>query len=126
MKAEFSIAESGFQIGDELGAEQTAEHFNRKKKLSPTRDPLVLVRSDSAAGNNAMQVRMMMEVLPPSMQHRQKPDPGTKVPAVGGNSQQRFGGSPKEKALNNPLVPQRQRRDQMGHREDHMEVLDRQ
>jgi hypothetical protein len=60
------------------------------------------------------------------MQHRQKADPGAEVLGVGGDLQQGLGCRAEENAINHPLVPQRQRRDQLGHGEDHMEVFDRQ
>ena len=126
MKAEFSRAESGFQIGDEFGAEQTAEHLDRKEKLPAARNPVALVGRDPAARNDAVEMRMMMKVLSPGMQHRQKAYPGAEVLGVGGDLQQGFGCRTEENAINHPLVPQRQRRDQLGHGEDHMEVLDRQ
>ena len=40
-----------------------------------------------------------MKVLSPGMQHRQKTDPGTEVPWVGGDLQQGFGGGMEEKAI---------------------------
>jgi hypothetical protein len=67
-----------------------------------------------------------MEVLSPGVEHRQKADPGAKMPGVGGDLQQGFGGRTKENAVDDPLVPQRQRSDQLRHGEYHMEVLDRQ
>ena len=67
-----------------------------------------------------------MQVLSPSMQHRQKAEPGAQVPGVGGDLQQGFGGRTEENAVNDPLVPQRQRSDQLRHGEYHMEILDRQ
>ena len=50
-KAELPIAEGSFQIRDDLGAKETAEHLNREKKPSPARNPAALVWRDSAAGN---------------------------------------------------------------------------
>ena len=49
---------------------------------------------------------MMMKVLSPGMQHRQKAEPGAKVPGVGGDLQQGFGGGPEEQAIQQPLVLQ--------------------
>lgn len=85
MKAELAIAESSFQICDELAPEDTAEHLDRKKELPPTRNPPSPVAGDSAARNDAMEVWMMMKVLSPGMQYRQKADPSTEVPWVAGD-----------------------------------------
>lgn len=68
----------------------------------------------------------MMKVLSPGMQHHQKTDPGAEVLGVGGDLQQALGRCMEENAINHSLVPQRQRRDQLRHGEDHMKVLDRQ
>jgi len=59
VKAEFSLAESGFQIRNEFGAEQTAEHLDRKEKLPATRNPVALVGRDPAARNQKMNMRMV-------------------------------------------------------------------
>src|SRR5215472_9762114 len=48
------------------------------------------------------------------------------MPGVGGDLQQGFGGRTEENAVNDPLVPQRQRSDQLRHGEYYMEVLNRQ
>ena len=66
-----SSAESSFQIGDEFGPEETAEHFDRIKKLPAISNPAALLRRDSAAWNDAMQV-WMLKVLSPGMPDRQK------------------------------------------------------
>ena len=63
------------------------------------RNPPSLVAGDAAAGNDAMEVWMMMKVLSPGMQHRQKTDPGAEVPWIGGDLQQGFGGGMEEKAI---------------------------
>ena len=50
MKAELVLAEGSFQIRDEFGPEQTAEHLDRKQKLPATRNPVAPVGRDAAAG----------------------------------------------------------------------------
>jgi hypothetical protein len=126
VKAERSLAESSFQVGDEFGPEETAEYFDRKEELPATGNPAALVGRDSATGNDAVEMWMMMKVLSPGMQHCQKADPGAEVPWVGGDLQQGFRSGTEENAVNQPLVLERQRRDQLGQREDYVEVLDRQ
>ena len=83
MKAELAIPESSFQICDEFAPEDTAEHLHRKHELSPTRNPAALVGGDSASGNDAVEVWMMMKILSPAMQYRQKANPSAEVPWVG-------------------------------------------
>jgi hypothetical protein len=125
VEAEVSSAESSFQIGDEFAPEEAAEHFDRKKELPATGNPAALVGRDSAARNDAMQVWMVMKVLSPCMQHRQKTDPGTEMSGIAGDLQQGFGGGTEENAINQALVLEGQRCEQLGQREDYVEVLDR-
>jgi hypothetical protein len=125
MKAELSIAESGFQVCHEFGPEEAAEYFDRKKKLPATRNPAALVKRDSPAGNDAVEVGMMIQVLSPGMQHCQKANASAQVSWVGAEPQKRFGGGAEQDAIDQPLVLKRQRREPLGHRENHMEVLNR-
>jgi hypothetical protein len=61
-----------------------------------------------------VEVWMSVKVLSPGMQHRQKADPGAQVSGVGADLLKRFGGGAEENAINQPLVLERQRRDQLG------------
>jgi hypothetical protein len=45
-----------------------------------------------------MQMRMVLEILAPSMQHRQETDGGTKVLRISGNLQQGLRSGPKQEA----------------------------
>ena len=68
----------------------------------------------------------MMQILSPGMEHRHEADPRAQMFAVGGDLQEGFGRGAKEHAVNYPLVLEGQRCEQLGQREDHVEVLDRQ
>jgi hypothetical protein len=59
VEAELSLAESRFQIGDEFGSAEAAEHLNRKQKLPATGNPAALVGREAAAGHDAVEVWMM-------------------------------------------------------------------
>jgi hypothetical protein len=56
---------------------------------------------------------MMVKVLSPGMQHRQKADAGAQVSWVGADPQKSFGGSAKEHVINRPLVLEREWREQL-------------
>ena len=62
----------------------------------------------------------------PDRPHYWLADARAQVSWVGGDLQKRFGGGAEEDAINQALVLERQRRDQLGQGEDHMEVLHRQ
>ena len=59
MKAELVLAEGSFQIRDEFGPEQTAEHLDRKQKLPATRNPAAAVGRDAATRDDTMEMGMM-------------------------------------------------------------------
>jgi len=56
---------------------------------------------------------MMVKVLSPGMQHRQKADAGAQVSWVGADPQKSFGGRAKEHVINRPLVLEREWREQL-------------
>jgi len=49
----------GFESGDKLAAEDSAEHFDGKEERSARADPAGVVRSKTARGNYAVNMRMM-------------------------------------------------------------------
>ena len=51
-----------------------------------------------------MEVRMMMQILSPGMEHRHEADSRAQMFGVGGDLQEGFGRGAKEHAVNNPLV----------------------
>ena len=69
---------------------------------------------------------MMIEVLSPGMQHCQKANASAQVSGIARDSSQGFGGGAEQDARDQPLVLERQGREPLGQRENHMEVLNRQ
>ncbi len=63
---------SSLQVAGKPGAEEAAEHLDGQKKVLATGDPTRVIKSDSATGDDAMEMGMMMKVLSPGMEHRQK------------------------------------------------------
>src|ERR1019366_7792946 len=51
-------------------------------------DPPRLVRRDPASGYDAMQVRVMQEILPPGVQNAEEADGGAEMFGIGGDPQQ--------------------------------------
>jgi hypothetical protein len=70
-----------------------------------------------------MEVRMMMKVLSPGMEHRQKANLGAQVPGVGRDLQQGLGRGPEQDAVNHPLILEGQGSKRLRQREDDMKVL---
>jgi hypothetical protein len=86
-KGELTLLVSFSKEREKLAAEQTAQDTHGKKEVIAARDPAQAVERDSPAGHNAVEVRVMMQVLPPSVEHRQEADPGSEMFPIGGNLQ---------------------------------------
>jgi hypothetical protein len=69
---EAPVAPRLFEPGDELAAEELGEDADREEIILRRRDPALAVRSQSAAGDDTVQVWMEAQVAGPSMQHWQQ------------------------------------------------------
>ena len=88
-EAELTFAKRLSQGEKKEFAEQAAEDFIRKEeRIFPTGDPAAAVGGEAAAGNDAMQLRMEMQILTPGVQQGKKADGGAEVFGVGGNGEQ--------------------------------------
>ncbi|MFY9529942.1 MAG: hypothetical protein WAR24_13620 [Candidatus Acidiferrales bacterium] len=76
-----SILESG----DKLAAEDTAEHFDGKEEGSARGDPAGVVRSETAGGEHAVDMGMMLQSLIPGMEHAEEADLRAKVTRIAGD-----------------------------------------
>src|SRR5277367_5698184 len=72
-----------------------------------------------------MEVRMMMQILPPGMEYRYEADPRAQIFGIGSDLQEGFRRGAKEHAVHNPLVLEGYGRDHLRQREDNVKVLDR-
>jgi hypothetical protein len=104
MEAKLRLMKNSLQQAGELGAEEPTQHFHREKELPAAPNPTRIVVRDSAPRDNAMEVRMMVKVLSPGMQHGQKADAGAQMFWIGGNLQQGLGGGLEQEAVKHPLV----------------------
>ena len=89
-------------------------------------DPAGVIKSQSAGGNEAVQVWMMSQVLRPGVQHGKHTDACTEMAWIGSDLEQRLGSCPKQQGVEEPLVAQCERRQLFGYGEDHMGVGHRQ
>src|SRR5271154_2657696 len=81
----------GLESGDKLAAEDTAEHFDGKEEGAARGDPAGVVRSETAGGNHAVDMGMMLQSLVPGMEHAEEADLRAEVTRIAGDLQQ--GGS---------------------------------
>jgi hypothetical protein len=74
-EVKLTFAKSLSQRSQEKFAEKMAEDLIGKEEgMLPTSDPAAAVGGESAAGNDAVQVRMKMQVLTPGVQHGKEAD----------------------------------------------------
>src|SRR5580658_4070381 len=104
-------------------AEQAAEDLvGQEEGILAAGDPAGAIRGESSAGNDAMQMRMKMQVLTPGVQHGEKADRGAEVSGIGGDGEQSFRSGLKQNGVNLSLVLKRQAADLLRKSEHDVEV----
>ena len=83
---EFSVLISLLEEGQHLASEQTAEHAHRQEETRSAGDPTGVVESEPTGGDEAMQVRMVAQVLAPGMEHGEHSDAGTEMARISENA----------------------------------------
>ena len=73
-EAELAGIEGGLQTVEKQPAEQLFEHWHGQEKPGRAGHPAAAVERRSATGDDAMHMRMVMEVLPPGVEHRDGAD----------------------------------------------------
>jgi hypothetical protein len=74
MEGELVLRMQRFQAIHELAPEHFFEHINRQEELLLRVDPPRVVRSQTAGGNNTVNVRMMLEFLVPGVKDAEESD----------------------------------------------------
>ena len=67
VKAQLSFGESAFQRGDELAPKNPSQNRKGKKEAATGGEPALVVRRESAGGDHTMDMRMMLQLLVPSV-----------------------------------------------------------
>ena len=124
MEGEPPPVEGGPEQREEFAAEDAAEDADREEESRAAGDPSRGVGGDAAAGDDAMDVGMMLEVLAPGVEDGQEADLGPEVLGIGGDLLQGLGGGPEEQAVDDAGVLQGDRAERRREGEDEVEVLD--
>jgi hypothetical protein len=74
--------------GDELAAEDAAENANGQEEGAPRGDPVGMIWSQAAGGNDAVDMRMKLQALIPTVEHAEETDLGAKVSRIASDLQQ--------------------------------------
>ncbi|MFZ0866745.1 MAG: hypothetical protein WAN06_08870 [Candidatus Sulfotelmatobacter sp.] len=76
------------ESGGELTAEYTAEHLDGKEEGAVRGDPTGMIRSETAGGEHAVDMGMMLQSLIPGMEHAEETDLCAEVTRIAGDLQQ--------------------------------------
>src|ERR1039458_2247081 len=98
--------EGAAKSGDELAAEDTAEHPDRQKEGAPGGDPAGVIRRQTTGGQYAVDMGMKLQALVPAVEHAEEAYLGPKMPGIASDLQQGFGAGMKQQVVNQPLVLQ--------------------
>ena len=114
------------QLVEEQPAEEPREHADRQEEAGPAGDPSRAIERQSAARHDAMDVRMMVQVLAPGVEHGEEADLGAEMLGIGGDGAQRLGCRPEQDGVDRLLVLEGDLGDRGRQREHDVEVRHRQ
>ena len=123
-KESLPSVEGGPEQGEELAPEDAAEDADRQEEARAAGDPARAVGRQPAAGHDAVDVRVVLEVLAPGVEDGQEADLGPEVLGVGGDLLQGLGGGAEQQAVDHARVLQGDRAERRREGEDDVEILD--
>jgi len=110
------------QRAKEQPTEETSEHADGQKEVGPAADPTTAVGREPAAGDDAMQVRMMEQCLAPSVEDGEEAELCAEMLGVSSDCPQSFGSGVKQDVVDRFLVVMGDGGDLLRHSEDDVEV----
>ena len=122
VEAELALGEGALQSRNELASEDAAEHLDRKKESIARADPARMVGGEPAGGNHAMDMRMMLQFLIPSMEHAAEADVGAEMFGIASEGEERCCAGAEQQIVDDLLVAQGQGRQQVREREDDVNI----
>ena len=112
--------------GQHLAPEESAEYAHRQEETRSAGDPTGVVEGEPTGGNEAMQVRMVAQVLAPGMEYGEHSDAGTEMAWISGDLQQGLGGGAKQQVVEQALIAECKRCQLLRQGEDHVRIGHRQ
>jgi hypothetical protein len=86
-KHQLAVLESALQTSGELAAKHTAQYLNRKEERVARVNPVLAIARQTTGWNHTVNMRMMLEVLAPGMEHSEEADVRPKMFRTGSNLQ---------------------------------------
>ena len=88
VELERACLKGSLESSDELTADDTAEHLDGKEEGAARRDPAGVIPSETAGGEDAVDMGMMLQSLIPGIEHAEEADLRTEVTRIAGDLQQ--------------------------------------
>ena len=108
MKAEMALGKSALQRRDELAPKDATQRFDGKKEAVTRADPAGVVEGEAAGRNDAVDMRMMFQLLVPGMKHAEEADVGAEVLRITSDFEQRFSAGVEQQIVEDLFVLQGQ------------------
>ncbi len=125
-EAEPSGCEGRVEFGQEQPAEESREYTHRQEEAGTAGDPARTVERRTAAGHDAMDMRVMVEILAPGVEHGDETGFSPQMPRIGGDRLQCLGRRPEQDGVDCLLVLERDLGNRRGHGEHDVEIRHRQ
>src|SRR5262249_1107801 len=103
-ESQFAGVEGVLQLAQEQPAEQPPQHAHRQEETGATSDPAGTVKRGPAAGNDAMDVRMMLQGLAPGVENHGHAELGAKMPAIGRDGGERLAGNTEQDPIDGSFI----------------------
>ncbi len=127
MNLQLSGSVSLLETFDEFAAKDFAEYvFGKEEARISGVHPVRVIVGEAAGGHDAVNMRMVLQLLIPGVEDAEETDLGAEVPGIRGDLDQCLGAGAEEQSVDHFFVLQCQRRQLMGKREDDMRVGHRQ
>jgi hypothetical protein len=126
MEGQLSGGERSSESGDKLAPKHFAQDFHRKKEAVARANPGGLIGSEPSRRDDAVNMRMMLQVLAPCMEDADEAGVGAEMARVSGYLQQCGCAGTEQQIVKNTLVLLSERTKLVRDREDDMRVRDRQ
>src|SRR4030095_573991 len=123
---EFAGSVGIFETVEEQAAEKPGKNAHGEKEAVATGNPAAGLGAGAPARHDAMEMGVVLQVLPPSMEHGQKADVSTQVLGIGGDDAQRGGRGAKQDAVDDFLVLQGNSSHRVSNGEDDVKIGNRQ
>lgn len=125
LEPERAAVVKAIEAGEELPAEEGAEHANGKEKVGASGDPLGAFGREATAGHNAVDVGMEPKVARPRVQDARDPEFGAEPPAIAPELEERLCRCGEEDVEDRLAVDEREAVELGRDREDDVECMGR-